>query len=330
MKTSAFMYHDEVSRTKQFLAKSPSPKLINDDLQESFHRANLILEDAFVSPTWSAPQRQCVLLEVYADSFSPLTEALRQSGHFALRFTRQDGDLSTVEGRKKLWQIIDKYQPLNIWMAPECGPWGGWSKLNMCKSVALFDRINAWRKRELVHVDLCAQLCKFQVQRRRHFHLEQPNGSTMPKIEQFQDILSLTHRASFDMCQFGLKHPVTKFFLRKSSQVFSTNMELVNLLGKARCKHHHVHQPIEGSVSVDGQHIPLTRFCATYCSGFAKQVAKWIVQSTCEDTLVGEHEDAPPAKRSRFMINPNKRLKTKHVIDLDSDSVPEIADVPMP
>ena len=30
------------------------------------------------------------------------------------------------------------------------------------------------------------------------------------------------------------------------------------------------------------------------------------------------------------MINPNKRLKTKHVIDLDSDSVPEIADVPMP
>jgi len=30
------------------------------------------------------------------------------------------------------------------------------------------------------------------------------------------------------------------------------------------------------------------------------------------------------------MINPNKRLKTKHVIDLDSDSVPEIPDVPMP
>ena len=330
MKTSASMYHDEVSRTKQFLAKSQPPKLLNDDLQASFHRANLILEDAFVSPTWSAPQRQCVLLEVYADSLSPLTEALRQSGHFALRFTRQDGDLSTVEGRKKLWQIIDKYQPLNIWVAPECGPWGGWSKLNMCKSVALFDRINAWRKRELIHVDLCAQLCKFQVQRRRHFHLEQPNGSTMPKIEQFQDILSLTHRASFDMCQFGLKHPVTKFFLRKSSQVFSTNMELVNLLGKARCKHHHVHQPIEGSVSVDGQHIPLTRFCATYCSGFARQVAKWIVQSTCEDTLVGEHEDSPPAKRSRFMINPNKRLKTKHVIDLDSDSVPEIPDVPMP
>ena len=92
MKTSAFMYHDEVSRTKQLLAKSPSPKLVNDDLQESFHRANLILEDAFVSPTWSAPQRQCVLLEVYADSCSPLTEALRQSGHFALRFTRQDGE----------------------------------------------------------------------------------------------------------------------------------------------------------------------------------------------------------------------------------------------
>ena len=183
------MYHDEVLRTKKFLGENPSPKLVNDDLQKSFHRANLIMEDAFVSPTWSAPQKQCVLLEVYADSCSPLTEALRQSGHCAIRFTRQDGDLATVEGRKKLWQIIGKYQPLNIWVAPECGPWGGWSKLNMCKSIALFDRINAWRKRELIHVDLCAQLCKFQVQRRRHFHLEQPNGSTMPKIEQFQDIL---------------------------------------------------------------------------------------------------------------------------------------------
>ena len=330
MKTNSLMYHDEVLRTKKFLGENPSPKLVNDDLQKSFHRANLIMEDAFVSPTWSAPQKQCVLLEVYADSCSPLTEALRQSGHFAIRFTRQDGDLATVEGRKKLWQIIDKYQPLNIWVAPECGPWGGWSKLNMCKSVALFDRINAWRKRELVHVDLCAQLCKFQVQRNRDFHLEQPNGSTMPKIEQFQTILSLTHRASFDMCQFGLKHPVTKFFLRKSSQVFSTNMELVNLLGQARCKHQHAHQPIEGSVSVDGQHIPLTRFCATYCSGFAKQVAKWIVQTTCEETLVGEHEDAPPAKRSRFMINPNKRLKTKHVIDLDANPLPETPDAIMP
>jgi hypothetical protein len=152
----------------------------------------------------------------------------------------------------------------------------------------------------------------------------------MPKIEQFQTILSLTHRASFDMCQFGLKHPVTKFFLRKSSQVFSTNMELVNLLGQARCKHQHAHQPIEGSVSVDGQHIPLTRFCATYCSGFAKQVAKWIVQTTCEETLVGEHEDAPPAKRSRFMINPNKRLQTKHVIDLDANPLPETPDAIMP
>jgi hypothetical protein len=37
VKTNSFMYHDEVLRTKKFLGENPSPKLVNDDLQKSFH-----------------------------------------------------------------------------------------------------------------------------------------------------------------------------------------------------------------------------------------------------------------------------------------------------
>ena len=75
--------------------------------------------------------------------------------HCAIRFTRQDGDLSTITGRRALWKVIDEYQPLNIWVAPECGPSGGWNRLNMYKSVSMFDKVMAWQKQEACHVALC-------------------------------------------------------------------------------------------------------------------------------------------------------------------------------
>ena len=89
-----------------------------------FFYASPILKEAFVPPAWSLPQKPCVLLEVYADQHSPLTEALRNLSLNAIRFTRAEGHLATVAGRRKLWNLIDQYQPLNIWVAPECGSWG--------------------------------------------------------------------------------------------------------------------------------------------------------------------------------------------------------------
>jgi hypothetical protein len=205
-------FHDEVHQVRQQLSKSEVPGLFNVGLQESLNDVEGILHEAFVSPTWSLPRKPCILLEVYADSNSPLTDAMNHLGYFAIRFTRKDGDLSTTEGRKALWKLIDEHQPLNIWVAPECGPWGGWNRLNMFKSVALFDKVMAWQKREACHVELCSQLCAFQVKRSRHFHLEQPNGSTMPQLPAFQAIRETTERASFDMCMFGLKHPISRRF----------------------------------------------------------------------------------------------------------------------
>ena len=199
------------------LKHSSSPSLFNTTVKESFGKVSKILEEAFVSPSWSVPRKPCVLLEVYTEEHSPLTEALRSRGHFALRFTRRDGDLSTVDGRRKLWKLIDQYQPLNIWVAPECGPWSGWNKLNQFKSVAMFDKIQNLQAKELQHVELCSELCRFQVKRSRQFHLEQPNGSSMPQLASFEPIHAITERASFDMCMFGLKHPISQKFLRKSS-----------------------------------------------------------------------------------------------------------------
>jgi hypothetical protein len=309
-------FHADVDRTRTWLKHSSSPSLFSDHVKESFGRASKILEEAFVSPCWSLPQKPCVLLEVYAGEHSPLTDALRSRGHLALRFTRRDGDLSTVDGRRKLWKLIDQHQPLNIWVAPECGPWSGWNKLNQYKSVAMFDKIQDLQAKELQHVELCSELCRFQVKRSRHFHLEQPNGSSMPQLPRFEPIHAMTERVRFDMCMFGLKHPVSQKFLRKSSQVFSTDPVMAHGLSGARCDHTHVHQLIEGSVSVQGHRMPLTRFCASYCRGFATKVSSWMLKSV-EQAYVGEHEDMPPAKRFRFTQSPHKRFKSNPATDLD-------------
>ena len=221
-----------------------------------------------------------------------------------------------MDGRRNLWKLIDQHQPLNIWVAPECGPWSGWNKLNQFKSVAMFDKIQNLQAKELQHVELCSELCRFQVKRSRQFHLEQPNGSSMPQLASFEPIHAMTERASFDMCMFGLKHPVSQKFLRKSSQVFSTDSVMINRLNLARCDHTHVHQPIEGSVQVHGQRMPLTRFCASYCKGFASKVSLWMMKSM-DQAYVGEHEDMPPAKRFRFSSSPHKRFKPNPSEDSD-------------
>ena len=79
-------------------------------------------------------------LKFYANTHSPLTEAVGRLGYWAIRFTKQDGDLATFAGRHKLWSWIEKYQPEHIWMAPECGPWGGWNHLNKLNFCATYCR----------------------------------------------------------------------------------------------------------------------------------------------------------------------------------------------
>ena len=66
-------FHDDVAKTRKFLNQSVPPKPFSPALANSICHASRILEEAFVPPAWSLPQKPCVLLEVYADQHSPLT-----------------------------------------------------------------------------------------------------------------------------------------------------------------------------------------------------------------------------------------------------------------
>lgn len=52
------------------------------------------------------------LLEVYASDQSRLTQAIRDRGGRSLRFTKEDGDLSTFEGQVNLIRWVLEYSPV--------------------------------------------------------------------------------------------------------------------------------------------------------------------------------------------------------------------------
>ncbi len=298
----------EVQCVREQLSNSTLPKKSNDEISQACDVAEGLIEQVFLSAKSSYPKSRITLLEVYAGPQSPLVEAVRSLGFKAIRFTKDDGDLSTLSGRRKLWETIDRCQPENIWVAPECRPWGGWARLNQFKSVKLFDQISQDQQEQRQHVKLCASLWDFQRSRGRHFHLEQPLGSRMPELSEFQDIRDHTQVVHVDMCAFGLKIPGTQKYLRKGSLIFSSCPSLISDLHGSRCPKTHEHQNIEGSVNVQGQRMRLTQFCASYCKGFARHVAKSLCQHIAS-ALVNEHEDSPPLKKVRISHNSQKRFR---------------------
>ena len=72
---------------------------------------------------------QLDVLEVYADSDNRLTQAILSLGGRARRFTVRDGDLSTIEGQRRLWDVLQETQPKHVWMSPSCRAWCSWSML---------------------------------------------------------------------------------------------------------------------------------------------------------------------------------------------------------
>ena len=82
--------------------------------------------------------QQLDLLEVYAYPNSQLTEVAQACGLKAKRFTFEDGDLQTSEGRTNLLFTLLLHQPKHVWLSPECRPWSPWNRFNASRSIQCF------------------------------------------------------------------------------------------------------------------------------------------------------------------------------------------------
>ena len=287
-----------------------------------------------------APQSgQIDVLEIYCSGESELTKQGRRQGLRVLRFGLNQGDLSTYEGRCRLYDILFQCKPRHIWMSPKCTAWSKWNIFNAGKSTEMAQKVMRARGADEIHLLLCEAVFIRQCMLgpEYHFHLEQPVGSEMLFQESMQVILDHTMMARCDMCVAGnLIHPNTQKPLQKGTQVLTTSSILAQYLSSWRCPRDHEHHQVAGSCTDKyGNRQSLTSFTELYTSTFAHRVVRTIIASlkiqeqnplsqhvTCQITCPAHatnHEDEPDAKRRRV----TGKSKTPPAY---ADTVPEVAD----
>ena len=235
------------------------------------------------------------LLEVYVKADSRLTDQIISQGGQALRFTAADGDLTTAEGQRKLWDLLQLTQPRHVWMSPDSRYWCSWTNLNSARNPQGAQTLKQHRQRELVHLRLCAKVCEWQKQKNRHFHFEQPVASRMLSEPDFKPILQSTQRITVDMSAFGFCTPIHQVPIRKRAVIFSTSSLLIQSLVQEQCP-----RPVRCDPLSSKQHElrGFSNLSSTYCTEFAKHVAVLLLKGREETALASE--GSPPMTRKRF------------------------------
>ena len=236
---------------------------------------------------------------------SPTSEVVRQcwmQGLKACRFGQKEGDLSTVRGRKNLFAHLIALSPEHVWISPECRPWCKWSAFNMMRSPETCQKILKDRYDSLWQVALTRILFDHQAEEEKHFHAEQPEGSTMFSLPSFGPILSETLQCKFDLCTVGnLKDPSSGTAIRKRLQVVTSSKTLFDALHFRFCKGEHEHKHIAGTSVENHKTISMSRFTEKYPRKFARQIVQALQQGHPRPvwTLMQTETDEHPTKRRR-------------------------------
>ena len=215
------------------------------------------------------------VLEVMCSDHSELAKQADSLGGRGRRFGLSQGDLQTVAGRKKLFEILIMGDPEHLWYSPECGPWSMWSNFNMGRSMDGFYDVLEKQRQSLWQLSLAVVLFRFQASRSKHFHLEQPDGSKMLIQECLREIRENTEVCRFDLCRVGsLCDPISAMPIRKRLSVCTTSQAVHRAIHGKWCNQNHEHKQIAGSTKVGNQRMPLSSFTEHYPRKFARQLAK--------------------------------------------------------
>eukprot|EP00434_Breviolum_minutum_P043038 symbB.v1.2.038338.t1/scaffold5931.1/size27163/1 len=268
-------------------------------------------------PRW-IQKDNCEVLEVYCSSDSQLTKQCLLNGGRAHRFGLKQGDLQYFENRCKLYDLLMSSRPGHVWVAPRCTAWCKWNQFNMQLSVELAEKIMRAREEDEVHLLLCAALYEFQCWRgsRKHFHLEQPNGSDMLYQPELQVVYDNLECCRCDQCVAGnLIHPEYKTPIQKGMQILTTSKIMSRFLGQFKCPKNHHHHPIAGSVKTSQGRISLSQYTELYTHVFAKRVVRAMQAITqvheeqvTPQACILHNEDAsdlvdePESKRRRLLV----------------------------
>ena len=259
---------------------------VHPEIQHLWKQINLIQRELELAMKQHRPiGRPFAVAEVFCSDQSPLTHQVLQQGQSAFRHGIEQGDLSTVEGRAKLFQKLIVHQPKNVWFSPVCGPWSSWSRLNESRSSQSQQEYLEKRMNMLYQVALGLVLYRFQIQHGRHFHWEQPAKSLIVMLSQpgISEIHQFTQACQFDLCEVGaLVDPSNGKPIKKGMTVLTTSPTLYQALHGRSCRRNHEHQLIEGSLEVHDHHMRRSTYTEVYPRKFARLVAKILTANSRE------------------------------------------------
>ncbi len=272
-------------------------------------------------PPHKTPRGRLDLLEIYCSDDSQLNQQGKKQGMTVHRFSLSQGDLRTQEGRMRLYDLLIRFQPRDVWMSPVCKAWCKWNQFNASKSPEAAQRVMEARQQDEVHLKLCSAVFWYQQKQDNHFHLEQPVGSHMIFQESLAPIVNGTHRAVCHQCTAGeLKHPETSEYLRKGMQILTTSTMLKTMIQQYTCSRDHRHAHVAGSYrDKQGRCRPLSSFTELYTPLFARRVCRALMASRKIDekpiaipTFVARaHEETENIEEGNETENKRRRLAVK-------------------
>ena len=217
--------------------------------------------------------------EIFCSAQSPIIQQVHNLKAKGFRFGYAEGDLATVEGRRKLFSWIIMYRPRSLWYSPVCGPWSSWSNLNAALSLRHWKDHQTLRHDMLYQLALGIVLYRHQISNGDHMHWEQPGRSLMFKQPGMDELQGHMKTCEFDMCRAGeLRDPVNKKFMKKAMQIMTTSKTLYHSLHGIKCNHQHDHQTIEGTTYDAQGPILRTKYSEIYPRKFARTIAKTLTQ----------------------------------------------------
>ena len=247
---------------------------------------NKELEETRQSVQGSPIKYQIDVLEVFCSHQSQITHQVNQLGGRAIRMHQGSADLSTISGRRTLFQHLVQRKPKHVWFSPVCKAWCKWSQFNASRSLEAWEQVCQNRADACWQIALGILLAEHQVQMGGHLHWEQPEGSKMFDCPEMKPVHQNTKSCRFDMCRVGqLCDPESGMPIRKRMNVLTTDDRMWQMLSNRFCSRDHSHQQVQGSVVTETGRINRSTFTEQYPRKFARQIAKLLIQSALPSSV---------------------------------------------
>ena len=185
--------------------------------------------------------------EIYSD-IEPVSTAARRRGHSTgSTLTLNTGwDFRLRSHRLRALDIVRRDEPYFLLIAFPCGPWSPFQNLSTPR-----DRLQQLRAAARPLVNFAARLAREQLERGRHFVIENPFGSAAWKLPSLRFLRRhpLSKQVVVDMCRFGLRGPAGLLHKKPTRLLTSSPAVLSKMLNK-RCTGLHQHEPVMGGSKV--------------------------------------------------------------------------------